>query len=82
MNTCPTNKSHRFDRSITLQAGAYWIATIALDHADALQGNRLEIIQEGQEGEFQGRTVEARKSLEIRVTPSKRSSTGASERST
>lgn len=48
--------------------GCYWIVMLSVDQMDALYG-KVEIIKEGEQGEFNGKTVEARKSLEISIDP-------------
>ena len=48
--------------------GCYWVVMLSVDEIDALEG-RVEVIKEGQTGEFNGKTVENRKSLEIGINP-------------
>jgi len=48
--------------------GCYWVVMLSVDEIDALEG-RVTVIEEGQTGEFNGKTVETRKSLEIGINP-------------
>lgn len=48
--------------------GCFWVVMLSVDEIDALEG-RVEVIKKGQTGEFNGKTIENRKSLEIGINP-------------